>query len=223
MTSMKLRSRVLLGLLLSSLAIAQPLPKVGQTYQSKTIDLTGDGKVEKIVLSAYGIDKNMEGYLGQLKVLDGQGKLIWQGPKVQNVGQPFAFGSWPYGVTNIEWLGDIDGDKKIELLSPRPISDVSPKTYQRYRWNGKAFASLGPKMLLESPIGSGRFLWKDPVEWDGVSPLSWVITLSGDPKQTVAEIMSHGSGGEFKTGQAVMKGDGLGLSVISWKRPLSAP
>ena len=220
---MKLRSRLLLGLLLSSLAFAQPLPKVGQTYQSKFIDLTGDGKVEKVVLSAYNIDPEMDGHWGRLRVLDSQGKAIWEGPKATQTDQPFAFGSWPYGVSGLEWLGDIDGDKKIELLAPRPISDVSPKTYHRYRWNGKAFVSLGPKMLLESPIGSGRFLWKDPVEWDGSSPLSWVMTLSGDPKQKVAEIMSFGNGGEFKSGQAVMRGDGLGLTVVSWNRQLSSP
>ncbi len=220
---MNIRSPLLLGLLLSSLVFAQPLPQTGQNYQSKTIDLNGDGKVEKVVLSAYNIDKNMEGHWGQLRVLNGQGKPIWEAPKTKNVGQPFAFGSWPYGVTGIEWLGDIDGDKKIELLAPRPISDVSPKTYLRYRWNGKAFISLGPKMLLESPIGSGRFLWKDPVEWDGSSALSWVMTLSGDPKEKAAEIMTYGIGGEFKSGQAVMKGDGLGLTVVSWKRPLASP
>ncbi len=208
-----------LVLMLSGIALAQPLPRAGQVYESKSLDLTGDGKPEKVVLVAYNIDKEMEGFLGQLRVLDGQGKVLWQAPKVTRSGLPFSFGSWPYGVSGLQWLGDIDGDKKIELISPEPVSDVRPFTFQRYRWDGKAFRSLGRKMLLESSPGSGRYLWRDPIEWDGVSPLSWAMTLSGDPARCEAEVISYGKNGEITSGKAVMKGDGLGLTVTSWLRP----
>lgn len=210
------------GLILSGFALAQPLPKAGQTYESKSIDLTGDGKPEKVVLVAYDIDQEMQGYAGQLKVLTSQGQLLWQAPKQAKPGLPFAFGAWPYGVSGLQWLGDIDGDKKIELLSVEPVSDVRPFTFQRYRWEGKAFRSLGRKMLLESKPGSGRFLWRDPIEWDGVSPLSWAMTLSGDPVRCEVEVMSYGKNGEIKSGKAVMKGDGLGLTVTSWIRQMSS-
>lgn len=210
-----------LGLALAVAALAQGLPGSGQVYESKSIDLTGDGKPEKVVLVAYNIDDEAQSFSGQLKVIGSQGELLWQAPKQTSPSRPFAFGAWPYGVSGLQWLGDIDGDRKIELLSTEPVSDVRPFTFQRYRWEGKAFRSLGRKMLLESKPGSGRYVWRDPVEWDGETPLSWAMTLSGDPARCEAEVMSYGANGEIRSGKALMKGDGLGLSVVSWLRPMS--
>lgn len=212
--------KALLGLMITTAVLAQPLPKAGQAYESKSIDLTGDGKAEKVVLIAHNINSDAESFAGQLRVLSSQGKVLWQGPKLTRSGVPFSFGSWPYGVSGLAWLGDIDGDKKIELLSPNPVSDVRPFTFQRYRWDGKAFRNLGQKMLLESAPNSGRFLWKDPVEWDGVSPLTWAMTPTGDPSRCLVEVMSYAADGQYRTGQATMKGDGLGLTVTGWVRPM---
>lgn len=211
-----------LGLTLTIAVLAQGLPRSGQVYESKTLDLTGDGQQEKIVLVAYNIDREVQSFSGQLRVLDSRGQLVWQAPKQTRSDRPFAFGAWPYGVAGLQWLGDIDSDGKIELLSTEPVSDIRPFTFQRYRWEGKAFRSLGRKMLLESKPGSGRYLWRDPIEWDGVSALSWAMTLSGDPARCEAELMAYGANGEIRSGQAVMKGDGLGLSVVSWLRPMSS-
>ena len=211
-----------LGLTLTIAVLAQQLPGSGQVYESKTLDLTGDGQQEKIVLVAYNIDRQMEGYSGQLRVIGSQGQLLWQAPKQTTPGKPFAFGAWPYGVSGLQWLGDVDGDRKIELLSTEPVSDVRPFTYQRYRWENNAFRSLGRKMLLESKPGSGRYLWRDPIEWDGEAPLSWAMTFSGDPARCEVELMSYGTNGEIRSGKALMRGDGLGLSVVSWLRPMSS-
>lgn len=212
---------ICLWLLLTGIALAQPLPQEGQVYESKSVDLNGDGSLERVVLVAYNLDRGMESFFGQLRVLNSQGGVIWQGPRVNRSGVPFAFGSWIYGASQLVWLGDIDGDRKIELISSDPVSDIRPYTFQRYRWEGNAFRSLGPKMLLESAPGSGRYLWRDPIEWDGESSLGWVTTLSGDPTRCEAEVMFYGNGGEIRNGKALMKGDGLGLSVISWTRPMN--
>lgn len=199
---------------------AQTLPRAGEVYQSVRCDLNGDGREETIRLAAYNLDLEEESFWGRLEVVSSDGKVLWRAPQAQKTHQPWAFGMWAYGVSGIEWVGDLDGDGKIELLSPAPISDVRPPTFRRYRWNGTSLEALSPKMLLEVPSGSGRFAWRDPVEWDGVSALTWVSSLSGGPTQKIAEITSSRSDGNLWGGQAEMSGDGLGLSVARWLRRL---
>lgn len=216
-----LTKRLLLtALLLGAPLLAQGLPKAGQAYQSLSYDLDGNGKMEKISLVAYNIDLSEEMFWGRLRVSDASGKTLWEAPKASEIDQPFAFGMWPFGAAGLEWMGDIDGDGKVELLSPRPISDLRPPTYRRYRWTGKAFASLGSKMLLESPVGSGKFLWRDPIEWDGLQPITWVSSFSDKPGQNTVEVTSYRAGGAVWGGQAQVSGNGLGLTVTSWRRKL---
>lgn len=206
--------------LLTQMAYAQSLPKAGEVYESVSCDLNGDGKVEKIELSAYGINAESEMFWGRLRVKDSSGKVIWEAPKASKNEQPFSFGMFPYGVSGLEWVGDIDGDGKIELISPAPVSDVRPPTYRRYRWTGTAFQALGDKMLLENPAGSGTFLWRDPFEWDGVQPLTWVSQLSGGPGKCVGDVTASRPGGEVWGGQAQFSGNGLGLTARTWLKKL---
>jgi hypothetical protein len=207
-------------LLLCPLAWAQTIPKAGQVYESVKVDLDGDGRTETVALAAYNVDSEVESFFGRLRVLDSAGKLLWQAPSAASPEQPFAFGAWPYGTSNLEWIGDADGDGKVELLSPAPVSDLRPPTYRRYRWNGKAFQALSPKMLLEAPPGSGTFAWRDPIEWDGVTALTWAGTLSGAPSELLAEITSYHADGAVWGGKARMKGNGLGLTVTTWLQRL---
>ncbi len=211
---------LLIVLLGSALAWAQTLPKSGEVYESVAVDLNRDGKSEKLALVAYNIQLESESFFGRLRVTDSAGKVLWEGPKVEQAHQPFAFGMWPYGVSGLEWVGDLDGDGKVELVTRAPVSDVRPPTFCRYRWNGKAFVALPRKMLLEEKAGSGRFLWRDPVEWDGMQPLTWVSSFSGGPKEKIAEIVSSRKDGALWGGTARMKGDGLGLTATSWTTKL---
>lgn len=206
--------------LLTGLALAQTLPKSGEVYESASCDLNRDGKIEKIELTAYNIDADAEMFWGRLRVKDASGKVLWEAPKASEVEQPFAFGMWPYGVSGLEWVGDIDGDGKIELISPAPVSDVRPPTYRRFRWTGKGFEALSPKMLLETPAGSGRFLWRDPIEWDGQQPLSWVSQLSGGPGKCLGDVTSYRADGAMWGGQAQLTGNGLGLTAGTWLKKL---
>ena len=205
--------------LLTNVALAQPLPKVGEVYQSVKYDLNQDGKTETIGLAAYNINADAQMFWGRLQVTDSAGKIIWQGPQVTKNEQPFSFGEFPYGVSGLEWVGDIDGDGKAELISPAPVSDVRPPTYRRYRWTGKIFEALSSKMLLESPAGSGKFLWRDPFEWDG-GPLTWVSSMSGAPSKKIVEVTSYRADGATWGGQAETSGNGLGLTVSSWTKKL---
>lgn len=200
--------------------LVQDLPQAGAVYETVTVDLDGNGTAEKVTLTAYNVNAEEGSFMGRLRVTDGAGRLLWEAPKARDASDPFAFGSWPWGVTNLEWLGDIDGDKKVELVARAPVSDVRPPTFLRYRWKGNAFVALSPKQLLEGKPGSGKFLWRDPVDWDGVRPLTWVSSLSGAPAQIVAEVVSYRQGGNLWGGSAQMSGNGLGLTVKRWAKKL---
>ena len=73
-------------LLLTNLTWAQDLPKTGDIYGSLTYDLNGDGKPEKIGLSAFNIHGESESFWGRLRVTDAAGKLIWEAPKASDSG-----------------------------------------------------------------------------------------------------------------------------------------
>jgi hypothetical protein len=218
------KKTLILALLTTVPLLAQTLPKNGQAYESVSIDLNGDGRPEKISLVAYNVDPDEESFWGRLQVSDGSGKVIWQGPTATRPGQPFAFGMWPWGATGLEWVGDIDGDGKVELVAKAPISDVRPATFHRYRWNGQAFQAMSSKMLLASSGSKpGKLLWRDPFEWDGARPLLWGTALSGAPNQIIVEIMDYRNNGSIWGGTALTQGDGLGLIVKSWSVPYGPP
>lgn len=218
-----MRSTLGLTLLLCALAWGQDLPKAEQSYDSVSIDLDKDGELETVSLTAYNIDKANNMWWGQLQVSNSSGKLIWQAPKAKNEQDPFSFGSFPYGESNLEWLGDIDGDGHIELVSPTPQSDVRPPTYRRFRWKNNEFVAMGPKMLLENPIDSGTFTWRDPIEWDGVSAITWIASLSGTPKEIIASVTAIKQDGSIWLGTAKMAGNGLGVKAVSWTKKLAPP
>lgn len=179
-------------------------PKGGQVYRSVKADLNGDGKLEKIGLVAYG--HSAEGYYGRLKVWDASGKLLWQAPVVKSSDEPFAFGSWEYGASNIEWVGP------SELISAQPQSDVRPTTFKRFRWTGSAYEPAGNGFLLQSGDG---FVWSKPFEWDGVKPLTWVTSLV---EGTVLSVR----GDQYLNGTAQLEPTAQGFRVVRWLKKLSS-
>lgn len=203
-------------------AWAQELPKVGKVYKEVKCDLNLDGKSERIGLIAYNPQKESDSFWGQLTVWDSSGKQLWQAPKTQDYRGPFAFGSWPFGGSTIDWIGDLDGDKQVDLLSALPQSDVRPPTYNRYKWDGKQFQSLGAMMLLESPTGSQNFKWTKVNKWDGEKPLTWVMAISGPPNSPVFDVTSYRGAGKYASGQASMQANSKGVSVKKWLKKMSS-
>lgn len=194
----------LLVLLFLTLSAAAD-PKAGQVYRSVKADLNGDGKLEKIGLVAYG--HFPAGYYGRLKVWDSGGKLLWQAPTVKSSDQPFAFGSWAYGASNIEWVSS------GELISALPVSDPRPTTFKRFRWTGSAYVAVGTGFLLQS---GDEFVWTKPFEWDGVKPLTWVVSLLD------GSVLSVRGGDQYMNGTARLEATAAGFRVVRWVKKLSS-
>jgi hypothetical protein len=203
-------------------AWAQDMPKAGKVYKEVKCDLNFDGKSERIGLIAYAPHKESDSFWGQLTVWDGAGKQLWQGPKVKDQRGAFAFGSWPFGASTIDWIGDLDGDKQVDLISALPQSDVRPPTYNRYKWDGKQFLSQGPMMLLESPTGSQNFQWTKAYQWDGEKPLTWVMAISGSPTSPVIDVTSYRGACKYASGQASIQCDSKGVTVKKWLKKMSS-
>lgn len=214
---------LLLGISLSlaSLALAQSdFPTEGQVYESVSIDLNGDLKPDKVGLRAYRVDDMS--YWGQLHVWDSSGKVLWQAPKNnQDYGhaqgnETQLFGAWPWGISGLEAIGDLDGDGNVELVSTLPQSDVRPTTFRIFRWNGKAFTYIEPRQLFEKPLGSGKFVWGKPSNWNGNTPTSWVSSFDYKAKGWVADITVAQSGGAMKFGKAKLGLTSSGFQVDAW-------
>jgi len=191
--------------------------KDGSIVISFTVDLNGDGKMEKVGLRAY--NKTEEEYLGQIVVSDSRGTTIWESPKMKdrNSTDPFLFGAFTAGCSLPEVVADIDGDGKIEMLITARISDVSPMPYLEFRWDGKKFVFIQEKVLMESSKGSGEFAWQKRQSHSGC----WILSFKaskGDGTFLVY-IFSRRDGKEMG-GQAEVRPTRSGFKVIRWVHPL---
>lgn len=203
--------------LTASAALAQAdWPREGQVYQKLQADLDRDGRAETIGLKAYDVGESS--YFGQLVVTRADGSLLWQGPRPKDLSDPLAFGAWDWGVAGIEVAGDLDGDRKVELLGALPQSDVSPATFRVWRWNGKGFQKAFERSLLESPRNSGRYPWgRAPERIEG---LRWIGSFESSARDgsCVAQVYDM-TGAMPKLGTASVAADKKGFHVLKWINP----
>jgi len=171
-------------LLLTAIATANPLDR------STLADLDGDGRPEKIGLVA-----------GQLFVWDASAKLLWQGPQVMSQDDPFALAA----SSTLEWLGS------GELISAQPQSEPGPTTFQRFHWDGTAFHPLGRAYLLQDSDDS--FVWTRTFRWDGVKPLTWIVSLSSALQ---GRVIAFRGGGMSQSGEAQLQRVDNGMSITRW-------
>jgi len=191
--------------------------KEGSVVISFTVDLNGDGKMEKVGLRAY--NKTEEEYLGQIVVSDSRGVTIWESPKMKdrNSSDPFLFGAFNAGCSLPEIVADIDGDGKIEMLSTAPISDVSPMPFLEFRWDGRKFVFIQRKVLMESSKGSGEFAWQKPQGYTGC----WIMNFkSGKGDGTFLVYIFSRYDGKEMGGQAEVRPSKSGFKVVRWVHPL---
>lgn len=200
---------ILLWVLLLNLmmlpAVAQEAPKKGQNYQVTRIDLNADSKPEKVGLSCFEVQQS--GWYSRLTVWNSQGQKIWQSMPAK-VGV-WAFGGWDWGISDLQWVGDIDGDGAVEAISPSPVSDVSPDQFRVYRWSGKAFHHVRTATLL--PSSPGEFGWFQKSESS-----TWIGAFK---KGKIGVIWTTGQGGEVELKEARLAPSTQGFRVLEWLKP----
>lgn len=200
--------RFLLALLVTLLmlpAVAEEVPRKGTNYQVTRIDLNADGKLEKVGLSCFEVKES--GWYSRLTVWNSQGQKIWQSTPAK-VGV-WAFGGWDWGISELQWVGDIDGDGAVEAISPAPISDVSPVQFRVYRWSGKAFHHLRTASLL--PTSSREFGWSQKSQSS-----TWIGAFK---KGKIGVIWTSGPGGEVQLKEARLAPSSQGFRVLEWLKP----
>lgn len=191
----KLLSLLLVLHSLSPLGAQQP-PRRGQSYQVTRVDLNGDGKPEKVGLVCTEVKES--GWYSRLSVWDSGGRRIWQSMPAK-VGV-WSFGCWDWGMSDLPWVGDLDGDSRIEALSPEPVSDVSPVSFRVYRWSGKAFHHLRTASLIAE--NERQFNWSSKAEgasWlgnfrPGGIGVIWITTTDGGARVREGRVQPQGQG-----------------------------
>ena len=182
-------------------------------------DLDRDGKPEQISWVKFATTEE-EGDFYQVRVLDDDGSLIWEGPKVKDIMNPFAFGSWHFGVSIPEIAADIDGDGAVEMVTPAPQSDVSPAYFRVLRWTGGRFVEAESGSLLESRAGSGRFPWQKTEQGQG----TWISSFKAvkPDGSLLVEVFEYRGGADAKMGEALVSAVPGGFQVKQWTRPLAS-
>ncbi|NDY58746.1 SH3 domain-containing protein [Desulfovibrio sulfodismutans] len=163
----------------------------------------------------------------QAALTDASGKALWQGPTQGAGGDPTVFFCRDFGFYWPQAAGDLDGDGRIEILAQDPQSDVSVSSYTLIRFSRELVPSVAfsGRGLVETPLGSGRFLWTDPdfpsqnVRW-----IMNVATVAADGTMTVPVYEYAGlAGSELRTGTAKVRLEADGAVLVSWVKPLAKP
>ncbi|MEX2578450.1 MAG: hypothetical protein WD342_05270 [Verrucomicrobiales bacterium] len=201
------------GMILAALAANA----FAQSTQSLSVDLDGDGKIERVAWEEFANTEDHGSYL-QLVVYDAGGNAVWKGPSEVNPENPLVFGEWHFGVSVPEIVADIDDDGAIELLAPAPQSDVSPTLFRVLRWADGAFFPVKQAALLESPRGSGSFLWSEEEKWEGTW-ISSFVGVNGDGSLQV-NVTRYLSEEPMRMGKANVTIIPEGFQVRDWTTPL---
>ena len=182
-------------------------------------DLDRDGKLERITLVKFA-ETEEDGEFFQIRVMDDDGTLMWEGPKDRDTENPLVCGSWHFGVSLPELAADIDGDGFVELVVPAPQSDVSPTYYRVLRWKGDRFSPVRSGKLMEEARGSDVYPWGESEKWQG----RWIQSFKGvnaDGSLRV-EVVEYVGETTPRLGEAHIVGDASGYRVQKWSIPLKA-
>jgi len=189
------------------------LPLLGENVLYGDID--GDGKEESMELRKSGTS-DMGGFY-QLAVIDDDGSVIWKGPKSTDIENRYLFYETDIGISLPELLYDVDGDGKLLLIAPEPQSDVSPTYFRKLKWMGKQFRVLPSTGLIQT--SPNRFEWQVTNAYEGV----WVSKFLGVEGEGVRADVTHYVNSIYKGGEALLRFDAKGASVIKWLKPLTIP
>jgi len=181
-------------------------------------DLNGDGRPERITWFKFA-ETDDEGDFFQVRVLDDDGQLLWESPRVIDTENPLAFGNWHFGFSLPEIAADIDGDGAVELVTPAPQSDVSPTYFRVLRWQNGQFVPARSGILLEFPRGSGHFPWALADQGQGI----WISSFQArQPDGSLrVEVFEYLGGASVRKGVANVDLEDGGFQVRSWPKPLA--
>lgn len=158
----------------------------GQGDGQLMADLDGDGKAEIISWHLFAKEEE-NGTFYQLRVSDSTGAVIWEGADLKDVEHPMVFGEWHFGISMPQLVGDIDQDGKIELVAPEPQSDVSPTWFRVLEWRHGRFYLSRSAALLETPKGSGKFVWTGGEEYLG----TWISKFFVENRDGTFEVQVY--------------------------------
>ncbi|MDQ7832564.1 MAG: SH3 domain-containing protein [Desulfovibrionaceae bacterium] len=191
----------------------------------RAIPLTpGKNGVAKLILRDV---PSVMGGDAQAALTDASGKVVWQGANQGAGGDPTVFFCRAFGFYWPQAAGDLDGDGLIEILAQDPQSDVSVSSFTLIRFSRDLTPSLAfsGRGLVETPMGSGRFLWTDAdfpttnVRW-----IMNVVPAAADGTMTVPVYEYAGlAGSELRTGTARVRLEADGAVLVSWVKPLAKP
>jgi len=153
-------------------------------------DIDGDRKDEIVIWK-----KSFKTDIGEFYrvfIYKEDGKIIYQSPKVKDTDEPYAFGSWIFGVSLPEALIDINRDNQVELLAPAPVSDISPVYYRIFYWNGHTLALARPGVLAEvkGDKGYSHFSWFNPFPMNILlnKSVAWVSSFKETLSNNMAKV-----------------------------------
>lgn len=188
-----------------------------QSTRSLSVDLDGDGSLERIAWEEFATTEDQGTFL-QLVVYDAAGKPRWMGPAEKDTGNPLVFGEWHFGLSLPEIALDIDNDGAVELIAPAPQSDVSPTLFRILKWVGGRFVPMRTAALIESSPGTGKFAWTEEEKWDGTW-ISSFIGVNGDGSVQV-NVFQYEGGETVSRGRANGAVTAAGIEVREWTSPL---
>lgn len=185
------------------------------------VDLGGDGWSETVRVKLSG--RNEQGEFFHLEVANGEGRVIWTGPKDLDPDNRLVFGNLEFGQTMPTVIADIDGDGAVELLAGAPQSDVSPRWFRVLRWSHGAFKPVRSGSLFEDPPGSKQFPWGETQEYKG----RWINELWPSPDGAAgefeADLIEYPGEAAVRMGKGIVEATAQGFRLLRMITPMKEP
>jgi hypothetical protein len=179
----------------------------------KAFSINLDSDNQKEVVGVKKILQNNSDNLYSLIVVDDDGCILWQSSENIDENNKFIFGEWDYGISLPQFVGDIDGDNKIELIAPAPMSDLSPTYFKIYKWENNKFKYIDSKILVLNKKNNS-LQWVSKVNYKNNF---WVGDILERVNITKARVELTGEvNGDFKAIEAIIEFNKNGAKVIKW-------